>query len=59
LEEKYQNEIAELKVFGWDLGEESIKIIWPILGEVDSTKWSFWGEAEKGQEYKQIARILI
>jgi hypothetical protein len=27
LEEKYQNEIAELKVFGWDLGEESIKII--------------------------------
>jgi hypothetical protein len=37
-----------LKVCGWD--KEPIKVIWPILDEARHTKWSLWGEAEKGQE---------
>jgi hypothetical protein len=35
LEEKHQAEIAEYKVW---LGEESIEVIWPILGKADRTK---------------------
>jgi hypothetical protein len=35
LEEKHQNEIAAYKVW---LEEESIKVIWPTLGEADRTK---------------------